>query len=87
MAVNDNFGTPPTFLFCETTYGINWAEFLLAHNFKVFLGPIWIEVEMRGSRVEMTKNRLILSQIYFTLLLIPPPQSKQTIKTKGQQIM
>ena len=44
---------------------------------------IWMEGkggEVKESRVEFAKNKLILELIYFTLLPIPPPQSKWTIK-------
>ena len=35
---------------------------------------------VKESRVELVKNMLILSQIHSTLLSLPPPQTKQTIK-------
>ena len=43
----------------------------------IILGLVWIEGEgVEGSRIELTKNKLILGQIYFTL-----SQSKQTISS------
>ena len=39
----------------------------------------WGGKEVEESRVELAKNRLILDQIYSTLLSLPPSQSKQTI--------
>ena len=56
----------------------------LSHNLNlVHPGNLF---ELRGkeegvdeSRVELTKNKLILSQLYFTLLL---PQSKRTVGFK-----
>ena len=33
--------------------------------------PVWIEVEMEETRVELTENKLILDQIYSILLSSP----------------
>ena len=35
---------------------------------------------MEGSRVELAENKLILGHFYSTLLFLPLPQSKWTIK-------
>ena len=40
---------------------------------------------MRGSRVELAENRLILSQIYSTLLSLPLSQSKRTINLTSKR--
>ena len=43
-----------------------------------YLGPVWIGGEgrgVKGSRVELAENRLILGQIYSTLLYSTPPPS------------
>ena len=45
------------------------------------LGPVWIEVGVKGSRVEVVENRLILGHFYSSLLHSPfLLQSKQTIR-------
>ena len=36
-------------------------------------------MRVEGSRIELAKNRLILSHIYSTLLPLPPLQSKRAI--------
>ena len=50
----------------------------------IILGLVWIEGEgVEGSRIELTKNRLILCQFYTTLLttllLLPPPSIQITL--------
>ena len=35
---------------------------------------------VKGSKVKLTKKKLIFGQFYSTLLHLPPPQSKQTIR-------
>ena len=41
---------------------------------------------VKGSRVELAKNKLILWWIYSTLLPLPLPQSKQTINVPKWEI-
>ena len=60
----------------------NFEGIMRRYISKYIYGPFGLKEEEGGvkeSRVELAKNRLILSQFHSTLLPLPPPQSKWTI--------
>ena len=59
-----------------------WRLFPQLIKAKQTKGPFGLREEgggMEGSRVELAENRLILGQLYYTLLPLPPPQPKWTL--------
>jgi len=59
-------------------------------NPNVSLGPFGFRGKggrAKESRIEFAENKLILNKLYSTLLSLPPPQSKQTIRFLGFVIL
>ena len=51
------------------------------------LGPVWIEVRVEGTKVEVVENKLILGHFYSTLLHSPfLLQSEQTIRESSSTL-
>ena len=62
---------------CVQIHYVYRSDWLCVH-----LWSVWIKRKgggVEGSRVKLVENKLILSQIYFTLLISLSPQSKRTI--------
>ena len=65
---------------CWCNNRAQWDSLQPKHTYiRENLWLVWMEGkggEVKESRVKFAKNKLIFELIYFTLLPIPPPQSK-----------